>query len=66
MPPETADGGNLLSTSQAARAIGVHQTTLSRWVKAGYVKPAQKTIGGHMRWDLDALREQVAQLTDSD
>lgn len=53
------DRGRLVSTAEAARAIGVDRATLSRWAKAGYVRPAQTTMGGHMRWDVDALRAQV-------
>ena len=54
----------LVSTSAAAKELGVDQSTLYRWAKAGHVKPAQKTVGGHMRWDLDDLRRQVAQITE--
>ncbi|RTL66808.1 MAG: helix-turn-helix domain-containing protein [Pseudonocardiaceae bacterium] len=66
VPPETADSERLVSTTTAAKALGVHQTTLSRWAAAGHVKPAQKTIGGHMRWNLDDLRAQVERITSTD
>ncbi|ALE85671.1 hypothetical protein XF36_23070 [Pseudonocardia sp. HH130629-09] len=61
---EPQDPQRLVSTTQAAKALGVHQTTLSRWAAAGHVKPAQKTVGGHMRWKLDDLRKQVAAITE--
>ncbi|MGD9527760.1 MAG: helix-turn-helix domain-containing protein [Pseudonocardia sp.] len=64
--PEGETGPRLISTTQAAKALGISQSTLSRWTKAGYVRPAQRTIGGHMRWDLDDLRRQVAEITDPD
>lgn len=60
--PENPAG--LVSTTQAAKALGLSQSTLSRWVKAGHIKPTQKTIGGHMRWDLDDLRRQIAEITE--
>ncbi|MDN5915131.1 MAG: helix-turn-helix domain-containing protein [Pseudonocardia sp.] len=56
-PPTSAK--RLLSTTAAARELGVNQTTLSRWARSGVVQPAQRTIGGHMRWDLDQLRADL-------
>lgn len=47
---------NLVSTSAAARSLGVNQSTLSRWASAGVVHPEVRTVGGHMRWDLEKLR----------
>jgi len=59
MTEPTEDGKRLVSTTQAARALGISQATLSRWTARGYVKPAQRTIGGHMRWDIEDLRQQI-------
>lgn len=56
------DHKRLLSTSEAAAALGVVTSTLSRWASAGDVVPAQRTRGGHMRWDLDQLRAQLEAL----
>jgi excisionase family DNA binding protein len=55
----TGEDRALLSTSEAAKALGVERSTLSRWAKRRYVVPVQTTLGGHHRWDLDRLREQV-------
>ena len=60
------DPSRLVSTTQAARTLGLSQSTLSRWVKAGHIRPTQKTIGGHMRWDVDDLRRQIAEITERD
>lgn len=49
----------LVSTEQAADAIGVDRTTLFRWVGKGKVLPAYTTPGGHMRWDIDDLKRQI-------
>jgi 8-oxo-dGTP pyrophosphatase MutT (NUDIX family) len=37
----------------------VASTTLQRWVHAGLITPTSKTMGGHLRWDLDDLRRQI-------
>lgn len=49
----------LVSTEEAARAMNVHPVTLRRWLKAGIVKAADVTAGGHARWDVANLRQQV-------
>jgi len=46
-------------TGDAARALGISSATLTRWKHAGYVSPAEETIGGHFRWDLTSLRAQL-------
>lgn len=49
----------LVSSTQAARELGVHYGTLSRWVLEGRVTPALRTAGGHLRWDMVDLRRQL-------
>jgi len=56
----------LLPTGQAAEAIGVAHSTLARWWAEGTVTPALVTPGGHARWDLDELREQLRRIRTSD
>ena len=51
-----------VTTGVAAREIGVSAATLTRWVAAGLVEPAERTAGGHFRWDLPTLRAQVRKL----
>lgn len=46
-------------TGVAAKAIGVAHSTLARWWKEGRVTPALVTPGGHARWDVDGLRDQL-------
>lgn len=48
-----------VTTGEAARALGVSTATLTRWVAAGKVTPAETTVGGHYRWYLPSLRAQV-------
>jgi 8-oxo-dGTP diphosphatase len=49
----------LITTGEAARELGVSRETLNAWVRDGKVIPHSKTIGGHMRWDLEQLRRQI-------
>jgi hypothetical protein len=51
-----------VTTGVAARHLGISTATLTRWAAAGTVVPAQRTAGGHYRWDLPALRGQVERL----
>jgi DNA-binding transcriptional MerR regulator len=51
-----------ITTGQAARELGVSAATLTRWAAAGIVTPAERTAGGHYRWDLPVLRGQVRRL----
>jgi hypothetical protein len=48
-----------VTTGQAAAALGISTATLTRWAAAGIVTPAERTAGGHYRWNLSALRAQV-------
>jgi hypothetical protein len=57
----------LLTTTQAARALGVSPRSLSRWAKEGRITPAMNTAGGDQRsgrylWDLEDLRAQLLRL----
>ena len=49
----------LVTTGEAARALGVDASTLWRWVQAGIVTPTRRTAGGHYRWDVAELEEQL-------
>jgi excisionase family DNA binding protein len=49
----------LLSTGQAAKALGISGSSLSRWVRRGLVTPTLKTPGGQYRFDLDDLKAQM-------
>lgn len=50
---------HLLTTAAAARSLGVAPGTLTRWRSEGRVRPASVTAGGHARWDLDDLTQQI-------
>ena len=53
----------LVPTGAAARELGIDRSTLTRWAAAGLAVPAVRTAGGHMRWDIDDLREQLQRIT---
>lgn len=44
-----------MSIGSAASYLGVSVVTLRRWDKAGHLKPAWRTAGGHRRYDLADL-----------
>ena len=48
-----------MGTTEAAEALGVHRTTLARWVRRYGLQPAMETMGGNYLWDLDDLRRQL-------
>lgn len=50
--------GGLVTSSQAARLLGVSQPTLNRAVRQGRVLPAATTPGGHRRFDRASLLGQ--------
>ncbi|WP_199700566.1 MerR family transcriptional regulator [Jiangella rhizosphaerae] len=51
-----------MATGVAAKAVGVDPTTLMRWWHKGLVTPEYVTPGGHARWDLEKLKEQLRAL----
>lgn len=51
-----------VTTGEAGRELGISTATLTRWAAAGLVVPAERTAGGHYRWDLPVLRAQVQRL----
>jgi 8-oxo-dGTP pyrophosphatase MutT (NUDIX family) len=49
-----------LTSTDAARALGISRQTLWRWQQAGDIRPAWVTPKGHARWNLDDLRRQLS------
>ncbi|MCO1655538.1 helix-turn-helix domain-containing protein [Pseudonocardia humida] len=56
----------LMTTSEAARALGIHPKTLSKYVSDGKLRPTLRLPSGHMRWDLEALKAQLRDMDDPD
>jgi excisionase family DNA binding protein len=53
-----------LTTGEAAREIGVHPSTINRYVRDGELKPTTTTPGGHHRWKLSVLKQQLHKLAE--
>jgi DNA-binding transcriptional MerR regulator len=56
----------LVTTTQAARELGISARSLSRWVKDGALEPDLTTPGGHYRWEVGRLRQQLRELRKQD
>lgn len=56
----------LLTTTQAAKALGISRRTLARYVEKGLITPTLRLPSRHYRWDLDDLRRQLRDLDDRD
>jgi predicted site-specific integrase-resolvase len=54
MPPS-----ELVSTPEAARALGVSARTLQRYVRDGQVTPEITLPSGQYRWNVPKLRRQI-------
>ncbi len=52
-----------VSTTQAAKAVGVSVRSLQRWVADGQLEPDFLTPGGHARWDVERLRRELVELS---
>jgi DNA-binding transcriptional MerR regulator len=54
----TGDGG-LVTTTEAAKRLGIAARTLQRYVAAGLITPDLTLPSGRYRWDVDKLRDQI-------
>ena len=53
-----------MSTGKAAEALGLPRSTLKYWIKKHGLEPADRTISGYPRWDLEDLRRQINRVRD--
>jgi DNA-binding transcriptional MerR regulator len=49
----------LITTSELARALGLHMRTIQRYRAEGLITPEVETKGGHARWDIEKVKEQL-------
>lgn len=49
----------LVTTSQLARALGVSLRSVQRYIADGKIAAEHRTPGGHYRFDVDKVREQL-------
>jgi DNA-binding transcriptional MerR regulator len=52
----------LVTTSELARALGLHMRTIQRYRAEGLITPEVETKGGHARWDVDSVKQQLREL----
>ncbi len=60
------EGGELVPSPDAARALGITARTLQRYVRRGLITPDLTLASGQYRWNVDRLREQINALRDRD
>jgi excisionase family DNA binding protein len=56
----------LLSTGEAARALGLSSRSLARWAREGRITPALVTPGGQYRFRLEDLRRELLERPPAD
>jgi predicted site-specific integrase-resolvase len=52
----------LVTTSQAAKFLGINRGTLARYARDGLLKPTIVLPTGHLRWSIEDLRRQMREL----
>ncbi|MGH3585604.1 MAG: MerR family DNA-binding transcriptional regulator [Pseudonocardia sp.] len=52
----------LLTTGEVARELGLSARSIARWAQEGKLIPALYTPGGHPRWRLGDVEDQLRQL----
>lgn len=56
------DDGKVVTSTQLAKALGLSARSIQRYVQAGVIKPEFTTPGGHYRWSVERVREQLRAL----
>ena len=54
--------GKLLTTAELAVELGLSERTLQRYRREGTLRPKLSTPGGHARWDLDDVLNQLDEM----
>lgn len=52
----------LITTAELAKALEVSARSIQRWRQLGWLEPTSTTLGGHARWRLEDVREQIREL----
>lgn len=53
---------HLLTSGELAEELGIAPRTVARYVRDGWLVPAETTMGGHYRFDLDDVRRQIREI----
>jgi predicted site-specific integrase-resolvase len=63
VPPDPdQDDQKLLTTSAVAKEFGISRQTLARYAADGTLEPAVVLPSGHLRWRIEDVRRQLAEL----
>lgn len=60
------DPERLLTTSEAAKILGLSRGVLASYVRRGLLKPYLTLPTGHYRWSLADIRRQLAEIPHQD
>lgn len=55
-----------MSSTALARALGLSPRSIQRYVQAGVITPEFTTPGGHYRWNVEKVVEQLRALRQQD
>jgi excisionase family DNA binding protein len=53
------EDGKLLTTGEVAKRLGVSGAAVLKWMAQGLITPEFTSPGGHHRWILEDVREQL-------
>ncbi|WP_308283065.1 MerR family DNA-binding transcriptional regulator [Pseudonocardia nigra] len=48
-----------LTSGELARELGISHSAILKWAREGLITPEWTTPGGHHRWDLEKVRQQL-------
>lgn len=54
----------LVTTAELARVLGINTRTIQRWRAQGVLTPEVSTPGGHARWDIEKVKQQLRALSE--
>jgi DNA-binding transcriptional MerR regulator len=52
----------LVTTAELARALGLAPRTIQKYRKDGLLTPDLESIGGHARWNVERVREELRRI----
>jgi DNA-binding transcriptional MerR regulator len=50
---------SLVTTRELARQIGLSERTIQRYRAEGLITPEIESKGGHARWDVESVKQQL-------
>jgi DNA-binding transcriptional MerR regulator len=54
--------GKLVTSAELAKELGLSARSIQRYRQEGLLKPEIISPGGHARWDVDSVRDQLRKL----